>query len=124
MKRSIIASLALVLATAFVPYVAHAASDANTGATVCGRVNAPQQQLLALTLSPGDNLGIVIARSQHETVQTTVAPDGSYCFYHLHADLYTIAAFGDDTASEYQASVVPVKGTKTTLDLNAESANR
>lgn len=110
--------LALVFATAFIPGTARAASNANTGATVCGRVDAPQQQLLALTFAPGENRAIILARSTSETVQTTVAPDGSYCFYNLHDDLHTLVAFGDDAVGGgHQASVVPVKGRTTRIDL-------
>jgi hypothetical protein len=123
MKRSLIVSLALVFATAVVPNVAHAATTANGGATVCGRVNAPQQKVLALAFSPGENLGIVIARSPSETVETTVAPDGSYCFYNLHVDLHTFTAFGDDVLDSYQAQIVPSAGTTTTVDLKPNVTN-
>jgi hypothetical protein len=122
MKRSIIASLALVAATVFVPNIAHAAANASGSANVCGRIKAPQQLITALAFHPGENLGIVIARSSSETVQTTVQPDGSYCFYGLHGDLHTIVAFGDDVEGGYQATVVPVAGNTTTLDLDPRNA--
>lgn len=117
MKRSIIVTLALVLAIGFAPHLARAASNADTGATVCGRVDAPQQQLLALALAPGENRALVVARSTSETVQTTVSPDGSYCFHNLHADLHTIVAFGDEGVGGHSASVVPIQGETTRIDL-------
>ena len=123
MKRSlIVTTLALAFATALVPNVANAAAKATGVANVCGRVNAPQKQITSLAFNPGENLGIVIARSSSETVQTTVEPDGSYCFHGLHADLHTISAFGDDALGGYQATVIPVAGLTSTIDLNARSA--
>ena len=117
MKRSLAPLLILIATAAFVPVAAPAATQQDASAKVCGRVIAPTQLLTALTLAPGENLGIVIARSQSEDVQTTASPDGSYCFANLHADLHTITAFGDPAVAQYAASVTPVSGATKIVDL-------
>lgn len=121
MKRSLIFGLAIAFATALLPHVAHAAANTNGVANVCGRVNAPAATIQKLAFNPGENLGIIVARSASETVQTTVQPDGSYCFHGLHGDLHTISAFGDESLVGYQASVVPVAGATTTIDLSSKN---
>ena len=110
MKRLLAPMLLLIATAAFVPVASSAATQQDASARVCGRVVASTQLLVALTLAPGENLGIVIARSQSEEVQTTVSPDGSYCFANLHPDLHTITAFGDPAVAQYIASVTPVSG--------------
>lgn len=121
MKRSLLLALTLLAPTFVTPLATQAAEQTQGSADVCGRVLAPTRLTTALALNPGENIGIVIARSSSEEVQTTVASDGSYCFHGLHLDLHTLSAFGDDSLGGYTASVVPVAGTLQRIDLKASA---
>jgi hypothetical protein len=108
------------------PYSAHAAQTTVSGATVCGRVNAPADVIrevvhpnILLALPPAN---IIVARSSSEEVEGSVGLDGTYCFHNLHTDVHTITAFGDESFGDYTARVVPVAGSTIYADLTAPTA--
>lgn len=114
MKRSLLSAIALGTALVAAPICASAVTNTAPNqlvipGEVCGRVDAPAKQIIALELNSVTPENIIIARSATEVVSTSVAPDGNFCFAHLQADLHTLTAFGDSPA-EYQAQVTPIPG--------------
>ncbi|HTU69202.1 MAG TPA: hypothetical protein VMF11_02685 [Candidatus Baltobacteraceae bacterium] len=114
MKRSFLSAIALGTALVAAPICAFAVTNNPPNqlavpGEVCGRVDAPAKQIVALELKPAIPENIIVARSATEVVTTSVAPDGNFCFAHLAPNLHTLTAFGDSPA-EYQAQVTPIPG--------------
>jgi len=86
-------------------------------ARVCGRVFAPSTYILQLEQMRPTPGNIVVAVSASETVEATVAIDGSFCFNNLHTDMHTIQAFGDGL-SPRQTDVRPVDGKTLSVEIH------
>lgn len=112
MKLIKLSAIALGTALLAAPIAASATTDVApyAGATggVCGYLNAPQTQIVALQILPVPE-NIIVANSAAGTATTTVQTDGTFCFEHLPPQIYTITAFGDAPA-QYQATVQIVAG--------------
>jgi hypothetical protein len=117
MQKRYALAIAAILGIAGTSY-AQAAQTSTSSGTVCGRVDAPSQYILRLALPPRyDN--IIIARSAHEELRSTVNVNGAYCFAGLKDHVYTISAF-EDGFPQYTATVTPIPGKTVILDLFAQ----
>ncbi len=117
MKRPLSLGIALAATLVALPLHANAVTSLGIG-KVCGRVNAPAENILALELSPSHG-NIIVARSATEVVTALVQPNGNFCFPELHADLHTLSAFGD--SASYQATVTPIPGKTRFIEVNGSN---